>query len=587
MGRFKLANEKAAIRITAGPLAGREFILNGQQAVMGRSAEADIAVTDGALSRLHARLFLDQGQWLLEDLESKNGTWLNGERLVVPVTLQPGQTVRIGSTQFQLVLPNMEEGGFDETMITARASPLTQASLDQFANSSESAVLRRGHQQFATIYKLQALLTTGFSDDELCTQILALVTEVLPADQACLLRCEADGETLVPIAERNADGALTEARGEWISRSVVAYVRDQGEGVLSVDAQHDERFHGQSLSESSVRGVLCVPMLAQGQLFGLIYIVSQRNQRVYSSEDLRFLTAIAYSAGMAIANQHLLRKNLQAERQATIGNTAASLSHYVKNILNGFEGSVSLLRMGIDNGDHDLMNEAWNVLAANHQQLSGLLLDLLSLTRDEPLQLESCNLSELVIEATEAVQSFAQEDQISLQLDDDLRQTPVYAVVDNRAVHRAVVNLLKHALETVRQRFGASGEGVVEVSVHADREQTVALIEVADNSEGMAPEEAARLFSDPGSVRSDKGTGLGLQVAKRLLDQHGATYTVVSELLVGTMITIRLPLRLAADGQGTDLFNAASEPYLEPLSPAEVAAGEAAPAAAAPAEEAP
>jgi len=101
------------------------------------------------------------------------------------------------------------------------------------------------------------------------------------------------------------------------------------------------------------------------------------------------------------------------------------------------EGSVSLLRLGIDSSDMQLMNDAWNVLAANHQQLSGLLLDLLSLTRDEPLQLENCNLSELVIEATEAVQSTAQEDQITLQLDDDLRQAPVYAAVDARAMHRA------------------------------------------------------------------------------------------------------------------------------------------------------
>jgi len=289
---------------------------------------------------------------------------------------------------------------------------------------------------------------------------------------------------------------------------------------------------------------MSVPMLGHNSdLHGIIYVISRRKRKIWVEDDLRLMTSIAYSAGMAVANIRLLQRSLQAERMATIGSTAASLSHYIKNILTGLEGSVSLLRMGIDASDTEIMNEAWDILANNQKFLSSLVLDMLSLAREEPLELAQYNLTETVIEAVDLIRNRADQDNVRIELNEAVRDTHLLATIDARAVHRVVMNVISHGVERARQAYGRSGEGYVKIDLTEDVPGDLGIIEISDNCGTVDDEQLENFFSDGPDGESGRGTGLGLVVAQRLIRQHQGELVVSNRKDTGVTMTIRLPLR--------------------------------------------
>lgn len=90
------------IHITGGPLHGREFPLGDERLTIGRAADSDLRIQDDYTSTRHAQLLNWDGQWMIQDLDSTNGTYVEGNRIVGPAPLQPGASVRIGTTTFEL-----------------------------------------------------------------------------------------------------------------------------------------------------------------------------------------------------------------------------------------------------------------------------------------------------------------------------------------------------------------------------------------------------------------------------------------------------------------------------------------------------
>jgi hypothetical protein len=88
--------------ITSGPKEGAEIALDGEQLTIGRSSESDLVVRDDYTSTHHARLLLWGDHWVVQDLDSTNGTFLDGTRVTVPTPLPAGTPVRIGTTTFEL-----------------------------------------------------------------------------------------------------------------------------------------------------------------------------------------------------------------------------------------------------------------------------------------------------------------------------------------------------------------------------------------------------------------------------------------------------------------------------------------------------
>lgn len=90
------------IVITSGPKTGLEVPLGAEPVTIGRSSESGLVIRDDYTSSHHARLLLWGEQWMLQDLDSTNGTWHNGERVSTPVPVIEGATIKVGATTFEL-----------------------------------------------------------------------------------------------------------------------------------------------------------------------------------------------------------------------------------------------------------------------------------------------------------------------------------------------------------------------------------------------------------------------------------------------------------------------------------------------------
>lgn len=88
--------------ITSGPREGQEIVLGAEPLTIGRSAESGLVIRDDYTSTHHARLMLWNDEWVIQDLDSTNGTFLDGTRVTLPTPVRPGSTVTIGTTSFEL-----------------------------------------------------------------------------------------------------------------------------------------------------------------------------------------------------------------------------------------------------------------------------------------------------------------------------------------------------------------------------------------------------------------------------------------------------------------------------------------------------
>ncbi len=530
------------LRIISGPAAGQEFPLKGAEFTVGRTESASIMIPDILISRNHARIFLDGESWKIEDLSSANGTWILGNQINEIMPLHMKTAVRVGDSLFEILRP--QEAELDTSFISYRVQPITMESLT--SDKTSLVVHRQASQEqrkLAAIYTLQSLLATIEDDTELYDQILETITDVIPADRTYLLRYIPDQDSLLPAAERDANSRVKVISDTFLSKSIISYVKESNEAILSNDALNDERFHGDSLSGYDVHSIICAPMHGKQQFCGLIYMMVTQVAHKFTEDDLKLLATVAHSAGMAIENRDLVERNIAAERMAAIGLAAASLSHYVKNILTSLEGSVSLLRMGIDATDGKLMNEAWDILSKNHKRLSTLVLDLLNLAKEDSVELGVYNLSDVVIEAVKLVRPAAAKDKIDIELNDQIYDEPIYAEIDSRGLHRVLLNLLNNALDAVRTRHKDSDEGGIKIDVRREKQGESVIIEVSDNGIGIPEQNLDKIFELFHTDKGETGTGLGLAVSKRIIEGHLGTITVGSEVGVGSMFTIKVPTR--------------------------------------------
>lgn len=152
-----------------------------------------------------------------------------------------------------------------------------------------------------------------------------------------------------------------------ISRTILDYVLDRREGVLTSDAQDDDRFSaGNSVLRTGVREAICVPLQGRYDTVGVLYVdtnvplseVIESGQRRFTDEHLKLMIAIGHQAALAVEDTTYYSAMVQSERLAAVGQTIATLSHHIKNILQGIRGGSYLVEMGLENDDAAVLRRA-------------------------------------------------------------------------------------------------------------------------------------------------------------------------------------------------------------------------------------
>ena len=239
-------------------------------------------------------------------------------------------------------------------------------------------------------------------------------------------------------------------------------------------------------------------------------------------------TMVGSTSG-SLVSKTSARRHRQA---AQAGLAAMNRSHGIKNLLQALAGSREVVDHAFKIGDMDRAQRGWGVLNNNLDQINRLILDLLKLSRDSRPNLTDCDLNPLLRQIVETARQRAEKKNIllGLQLDADIDTV----ALDADKIAEAVLNVILNAIDVVDPN-----KGKIAVATQADAENNQVIIRVSDNGPGI--EDTQVIFEPFHTTNLKKGTGLGLPIAKKIIEEHGGKIHVESTPGHGATFTIQLP----------------------------------------------
>jgi len=221
---------------------------------------------------------------------------------------------------------------------------------------------------------------------------------------------------------------------------------------------------------------------------------------------------------------------------ASLGMLIASLSHGIKGLLTALDGGVFKVNAGIRSGDQAMVHSGWAKVTELIGRIKGMVLDILFYAKKRELQLREMSAASLALQVAEAVAPKAEQLGVvfSVEIDPNVGDFAVDEVV----LSAAMVNVLENAMDACKEDKTKT-EHVV--SFRARPDASGVFFEIEDNGIGMQPDTLARLFSVFFSTKGSRGTGLGLFIAKKAVDQHGGRIGAVSEPGLGSSFRIWIP----------------------------------------------
>jgi len=234
--------------------------------------------------------------------------------------------------------------------------------------------------------------------------------------------------------------------------------------------------------------------------------------------------------------QRAQQQLIQSEKLAALGRFSAGVAHEVKNPLAIILSGVDCLREQAGSSNQEVV-ASLDIIERSVQRADTIVRDLLKFARPSPLQAEAINPSELV-DGTVAL----------LTHSGSLKETALVTryghgetrmTVDKNQLQQVLLNLMMNAIDAMP----SGGTLTVSTSVADEGEQAMCRIDVADTGTGIAPEHLPKLFEPFYTTKRDKkGTGLGLSISKTIVESHGGTLSLASEVGKGTVVTIAVPI---------------------------------------------
>ena len=526
---------------------------------LGRDKSSAIHIHDTEVSRHHAEFRRTHRDYTVSDLNSSNGTLVNGKQ-VRQQLLASGDQVQVGATLMLYTGPIDEaESNIGSSVDIAAAAPpddqsriihsVTQTEgsriFDEQTDLPQNSWLARARSNLQVMYRTALAVSHTLDIDQLLTRIMELIFEWVEADRGCIMLFDADTQKLDPRVRKTRENVQRDKI--TISKTILDYVIQRNEGVLTSDARQDDRFSpGGSIVKLGVREAICVPMQGRYRVVGVIYIDTSTSPqqiierggaaRRFTEDHLKLMIAIGHQAALAVEDTRYYSAMVQAERLAAIGQTIATLSHHIKNILQGIRGGSYLIEMGLTEHDESIVGKGWKIVEKNQNKISTLVMDMLSFSKEREPDLTAANVNVVVHDVLELMQSRAQEEQVELRCEQD--ESMPELVFDPEGIHRAVLNIVTNAIDAVAE---TGSPGKVTVKTTYPPEQNVARIEIRDTGPGIAADQMDKLFSAFISTKKSRGTGLGLPVSQKILAEHGGKITVENLPGQGACFTLELP----------------------------------------------
>ena len=298
------------------------YPLDGDEILIGRHPDCGVQLESSAVSRRHARVFIKDGRYLIEDLGSGNGTSVNGQTIASATPLEAQDRIKLGP-----VLMRFEQGEVLEqaavasdmgtTMVGVSLADDEATIMSQVKSGTGFGTLDvRPEQKLKGVLEISRALAGSVDVESMLPKVLDTLFAIFnQADRGCVLLQDAESGELVPRAmkhRRESDDATV-----TLSRTIVNKVIEDKAGLLSADASSDSQFDAsESISNLSIRSMMCVPMLGvDGEVAGVINLDTQNPINQFNSDDLELLQAVAGQAALSYESARLMSLFMEKQKQ--------------------------------------------------------------------------------------------------------------------------------------------------------------------------------------------------------------------------------------------------------------------------------
>jgi transcriptional regulator with GAF, ATPase, and Fis domain len=315
--------------VIAGPLKDLSYALPSGEVPLGRDPSNLFSINDPSLSRRHCVLIGEGDSYIIRDLASRNGTFVNGVA-IKEARLNHGDQISAGDSAFVLLLREESEeplGGrveFEDGMAqaTAQLRPQDVLYLQPDRILKELPASSRVVRNFNALLRISRAVHSIRDLDQLQEQILRLIFEVIPAERGAIL-LDGKGEQFASVFARHRAGPTVES--VRISRTITRQVLEQRVAILGADVSSSSGLaRVESLVISQVRSLLCVPLIMFEKVTGCIYLDTTNAASRFDEDHLQLVAAIAGTSAVALENA----RRLQWLEQENIRlNTEINLEH--------------------------------------------------------------------------------------------------------------------------------------------------------------------------------------------------------------------------------------------------------------------
>jgi len=319
------------LSVRSGPKQGTDYNLEKPIVVIGRGSTADLPIADGSVSRHHAKIARENEQWGIQDLESANGTFVNGKRISHRVALASGDSVRLGS-----VLLKFEDGAMTAVSVPApdfvtppvpppAASPAVTAAPEPYAEPESRILLRvapeltvEGGTLFGPVKRsrvldnLKKISAMVFDEKALLAFIAEELLATLPqADRTLVLLRDAEAGRFVPAVTKTRSNQRDRVD---TSQTLLEEVMRVKEAVLVSNVLNDQKFSSsESMLALKVTSAICAPIMFQDEIFGVVQVDSTSIARPFTRADVAVTLALSLEVGMALAYAQVHGKLVERE----------------------------------------------------------------------------------------------------------------------------------------------------------------------------------------------------------------------------------------------------------------------------------
>lgn len=279
----------------SGRLKGAVFTIDQDAFIIGRETAAHVCLADASVSRRHSKIEKTDGGFVITDLESLNGTFIND----VPVRtrqLEHGDRVRIGDSQFLFLTQEGEASSKSSEVTLSEIQVITGPTLQVRLDDAVYQMAR----DLSALMKVSTAINAIRGLESLVERLLELLFEVVPAQRGAILLTE--GDSLEGGFVFGLDRKHGKDQPVNVSRTLVQQVLRDGVAVLASDPASEGTFASESFIETRARSVMCVPLVMIGRKLGVLYLDTTLSRDTFNKDHLQLVTAIAAIAAVAIEN---------------------------------------------------------------------------------------------------------------------------------------------------------------------------------------------------------------------------------------------------------------------------------------------